>query len=650
MTMHRVTIALLIAGVLTGAATLLPSLRAEPPSLIEQFLPKRPADTRPAEAKKLIEAHRYSEAIVVLEEYLETVPGDNDSRVQLGWSCYRLGQFTQAKATFATALERDAKSDDARIGLGYSALQLEGADAAAGWFREVLEYDANHRDALEGLVTAGRRAGATRTVVQQARVAARRLEALSGTARTDAIPAGTERRLRGPEDPSKPLLVRARAIRDYLEVNEGGIWTPIFVRGFNLGAALPGRYPSQFPEDEATYRTWIEAIAGMNANAIRLYTLLPPAFYKALDAWNDRHPAQRLWLIQGVWAELPPGHDFADRHYLEEFHAETARIIDAVHGNLLLGARAGHAYGAYTADVSDSVLAYIIGREWEPFAVADHNELHDGEPTFVGRWYTVTGGEAMENWVAGVCDWAADYEVTAYRTLRPLTFANWPTLDPLHHPTEATASEEDQWMRVYRLPARAERKVVWEDDAVTLDATKIHATEQNPTGFFAAYHIYPNFPDFLNLDPRFDQARDPVGKNRYVGYLRELKAYHREQPVIVAEFGMSTSRSIAHSHPQGWHHGGMNEHEQGLIVSRMLRNIYDSRYAGAIVFEFMDEWFKSTWSVAPFESPGDRRRMWFNAESPEQSYGVMAARPASQAIAIDGKPGDWSGGTKLAGR
>lgn len=650
MPMRRLFFVLLLAVALTGAGMLLPSLRAESPSIIEQFLPKRPADTRPAEAKKLIEAKRYSEAIALLEEYLETFPRDNDSRIQLGWSCYRLGQFAKAKATFAAALERDAKSDDARIGLGYSALQLEGADAAAGWFREVLERDANHRDALEGFVVAGQRAGASRAVVQASRVAARRLESLAGTGPSDAIPAGTERRLRGAEDPAKPLSVRARAVRDYLEVHENGVWTPIFVRGFNLGAALPGRYASQFPEDEETYRAWLEAIAGMNANAIRLYTLLPPAFYRALDDYNDRHPAERLWLIQGVWAELPPKHDFKDAHYLEEFHAETARIIDAVHGNLVLGARAGHASGAYTADASESVLAYIIGREWEPFAVADHNRIHSGEPAFEGRWYTVTDGEAMENWVASVCDWAADYEAKSYRTLRPLTFANWPTLDPLHHPTESTAAEEDHWMRVYKLPARAERKVVWEDDAVTLDATKIRATPENPTGFFAAYHIYPNFPDFLNLDPRFDEARDHLGKNRYVAYLRELKAYHGEQPVMVAEFGMSTSRSMAHSHPQGWHHGGMSELQQGRIVSRMLRNIHESRYAGAIVFEFMDEWFKSTWSVAPFESPADRRRMWFNVESPEQSYGVMAARPASQAITIDGKAVEWGSATKLAGR
>jgi hypothetical protein len=64
----------------------------------------------------------------------------------------------------------------------------------------------------------------------------------------------------------------------------------------------------------------------------------------------------------------------------------------------------------------------------------------------------------------------------------------------------------------------------------------------------------------------------------------------------------------------------------------------------------MDEWFKSTWSVAPFESPADRRRMWFNAESPEQSYGVIAARPAARSIRIDGRRDDWSDSKILAAK
>ena len=43
--------------------------------------------------------------------------------------------------------------------------------------------------------------------------------------------------------------------------------------------------------------------------------------------------------------------------------------------------------------------------------------------------------------------WAAmlGYELDRYHALRPIAYTNWPTLDPLHHPTESTAEEERRW-------------------------------------------------------------------------------------------------------------------------------------------------------------------------------------------------------------
>ena len=37
---------------------------------------------------------------------------------------------------------------------------------------------------------------------------------------------------------------------------------------------------------------------------------------------------------------------------------------------------------------------------------------------------------------------AVAHETEYYRRQHPVGFASWPTLDPLHHPTEATAAEE----------------------------------------------------------------------------------------------------------------------------------------------------------------------------------------------------------------
>jgi hypothetical protein len=150
-----------------------------------------------------------------------------------------------------------------------------------------------------------------------------------------------------------------------------------------------------------------------------------------------------------------------------------------------------------------------------------------------------------------------------------------------------------------------------------------------PAGFFAAYHVYPNYPDFMNLETRYD------------AYLDDLKRYHGHQPVLVAEFGISTSRGVAHVQPEGWNHGGHDERRQGELVASMMTTIHDKGYAGEIVFEFMDEWFKGTWSAAPLEIPSERRRLWFDAESPEQSYGLIANRPSTP-VRVDGDPSDWS--------
>jgi len=608
-----------------------------------KLLPKPPADFRPQQAKAAADARRFTEAIAILEDYLEDRPEDGDARVLSGWCQYRVGRFDKARDSFAVVLKANPQSDDARVGLGYATLQTTGAEDGAKWFRQVLAKDALHRDALEGIILAGQREGASRALRTEAMKAARTLQSVSKTFRPEHLPAGLEKRLRGPASETEPLSVPARAVRDFIEIEESGVWRPVFIRGFNLGVALPGRFAAEFPRDQALYAGWLDAIGSMGANAVRIYTLLPPEFYRALKAHNSAHPNERLWLIQGVWTELPPDYDFSDPDYLAGFHAETARVIDAVHGNLVLGPRPGHAFGVYDVDASGSVLAYIIGREWEPFAVSEYNKLHAGEVDYEGTYFKVESARPMERWVAGVCNFAAEHEARHYRALHPLTFANWPTLDPLDHPTEANRAEEDYWREKHGVPfPPVLTGLPWEDDAVSLDATLIHPTEAMTAGFFAAYHIYPNYPEFMNTEPDYDRGRDDQGKDRYVAYLASLKAYHGEQPVLVAEFGISTSRGVAHVHPQGWNHGGLTETEQGELVSRMLRNIHSQRYAGGIVFEFLDEWFKSTWSVAPFESPADRRRMWFNAESPEESYGIMAARPNSARIVLDGKSDDWN--------
>lgn len=535
--------------------------------------------------------------------------GAND-QLRLGWCRYKSGDFRAAEKRFDAALEREPSSVPATVGKGYAAMQLGRIAEARAAFRKALASDPADRDARKGLSLAALRAPAE------------------------------ELRLDPDADPSLDLAVPARALRDFLEVRVDGEYRPLFVKGVNLGAALPGKYPTEFPLDESVYSGWLDTIADLGANAVRLYTLLPPEFYRALAAHNARPGARRLWLIQGAWAELPDGNDFSNPDYVEELDAEIARVIDAVHGDVVLPPRPGHAAGIYDTDASASLLGVLVGREWEPYAVKAFDTSHP-LGSYDGTYFKVESAPAMEQWVARECDTAAKYEAKRYRTLHPLSFANWPTLDPLRHDTEANRNEEDAWRARYGIPfPEAFREAPWENDAVSLDATKIAPTPAMPAGFFASYHIYPNYPDFLNLEPAYGAEATSTGTSRYAAYLRALKRYHGHQPLLVAEYGISTSRGVAHVQPEGWDHGGHDERRQGALIAQMTSALHDAGYAGGVLFEFMDEWFKGTWSRASLELPAERRRLWFDAESPEQSYGVVANRPSTP-VRVDGDPSDW---------
>lgn len=534
-------------------------------------------------------------------------PCAGSTPLEIGWCRYRAGSFAEAADLFEKVLVLRPGDADATVGLGYARLQLGDIEPSRSLFRAVLARHPRNLDARRGLSLAAMRG------------------------------AGEVIRFERDADPARPIAVPARAISDFIEVRgDDGSYAPLFVKGVNIGAALPGRYPTEFPAEVAVYLDWLDLIAGLGVNTVRVYTLLPPEFYQALATHNALSGSRKLWLIQGVWAELPDDHDFSNPDFISEFEGELSAAIDAVHGDLVMPPRPGHASGIYTTDVSSALLALIVGREWEPYAVSAFDAMHPEMTRWKGRYFSVENATAMETWVARMCDYTAGYEAKRFRMLHPLTFANWPTLDPLRHESESSRAEEDAWKAKYGIPyPEALREPPWENDAVSLDATKIAPTADMPAGFFAAYHIYPNYPDFLNVETRF------------APYLADLKRYHGHQPLLVAEFGISTSRGIAHVQPEGWNHGGHDERRQGELVSSMLSTIHETGYAGGIVFEFMDEWFKGTWSATPLEIPLERRRLWFNAESPEQSYGLMANRTSSP-VRVDGDPSDWTGIPVLA--
>jgi len=391
---------------------------------------------------------------------------------------------------------------------------------------------------------------------------------------------------------------------------------PFFVKGVNLGAALPGKWFTEFPKDEHLYLKWFSNMKEMHFNSLRLYTLLPPSFYRAFRLFNETRPEDPLFLIQEIWPEEhPPENNYWGDPYNRDYLNEIRLSLDALHGNKDIPVRAGRAWGSYTADISPWVMAYLIGREMEPYEVLATNRLNPAK-TYSGTFLSALQGPATEAWLASCCDAAVQYEQSRYFESHPVGIVSWPTLDSQVHPSEWTDPE---------LNGRAPF-----NDKAVVSINRIEMTGSDFGGFFGAYHIYPNYPDFMNNQSSYSTYNDSVGSFRYGGYLKEFIEEHTKYPALVAEYGISTSMATAHFNPDGYHHGGLSEEKQASGIIRMSKAIRNEGYAGTVIFEWIDEWAKKTWTTEPLMIPYDRHALWHNVLDPEQNYGLIAMKADSR--------------------
>jgi len=422
----------------------------------------------------------------------------------------------------------------------------------------------------------------------------------------------------GPGDPSEaPTPRRFRIGDDGFEVAVGdGPFTELGVRGVNLGMAKPGRFPGEAAITRAEYDRWLAAMGELHVNVVRVYTVHPPAFYRALAAYNRSH-AEPIYVLHGNWIGEETLREAGDATSVSAaFDRSFRQVIDAVHGATTVAPEPGYASGTYDADVSDYALGYVVGIEWPPAVVRETNRV--GEPDgSEDQYLTAPDAPPFERWLAARLDAGVAYEIDEYGAQRPAAFTNWVTTDPLSHPSEPFVDE----------------------DAVSVDPDAVAATDAYDAGTFAAYHVYPYYPPLLNETPEYVDYVDHRGEpNSYAGYLNDLVGA-TDHPLLVAEFGVPSSRGIAQKDVHGRDQGRHTEAEQGEILAAMYEDVREADTAGGVVFSWHDEWFKRTWNLAPFSDP-NRRPFWSNVQTPEQRFGLLSFDPAD-AVPLDGSPDAW---------
>jgi hypothetical protein len=382
-----------------------------------------------------------------------------------------------------------------------------------------------------------------------------------------------------------------------------------FLPGTDLGATTPGHLPGELAITPADYTRWLNEMSGLGIRAVRIYTIQPPAFYRALAAHNTAHPGDPVYLVQGVYL---PNDIYLQKQNLydpvatQTFTGELRDAVAAVNGRLVRAPRHGFASGTWTANVSRWTAGWIIGVEWDPLATAATNRRNPHAPAVHGRYfYSTPDASPAERWLAARMNDIATAEAATGWTA-PIAFANWPTADPLRHPGEPNPQE----------------------DMVGVDAAHVLPTSNWPGGTFASFHAYPYYPDFLRYQPSLQHYVLAGHADPYAAYLHDLLTHFKGvMPVMITEFGVPSSLGSAHSGVLGWSQGDHSERQSMVIDARLLRMMRQLGMAGGFVFEWADEWYKKTWNTQFHQVPAGRLQLWHDVFTNEQFFGIVATDP-----------------------
>jgi len=557
----------------------------------------------------------YRRALDEFQKAYRIAPNSLDVIMMLGWANLKMRRYEEARFYFDRAIRIDPRTEEAQLGAAFVALETGRGKIETGVLRKVLGRrggDPNVRIVTAGaLVQDGNNLDAAaiyrdllndRNYGQAAQVAFEDLYGLKGFA-NDRVPEGLPEVRR----PSQ-TQVRYRAAEGAMwQLGRGG-WEKMYVNGIDLGPAAPGYYPAAMPTDGEMYAAWVQQAAQLNANVLRTYTLLPPAFYRAFKHHMDQ--GRKLLLYQQVWVGRPPDDDLYDDKFMEDTKAEIRYVVDALHGRGNVPPKKARGNGLYVTDVSSQVGALLLGGEMGAAVAVHTNVINAGKNRYDGKYLSVSNADPAEVWYVQMLDYLVSYETETYNWQHPVAIVDPPASDPAL-PTEG----------------------------------KMGVKPALYAGLFAAYAAFPYYPETVMRNPQFQRARDSEGPNPVYGYLRDLRS-RLTYPLVVSALGVPSSIGIKRFQSTGWNEGGHSEEEQARILARLVRSAREAGCAGSLVFELIDEWYKDGWLKHGFKPSPERAPLWLNDMDPAERYGLTGYRPRQWRL-FAGDAAAWESQQKL---
>jgi len=380
---------------------------------------------------------------------------------------------------------------------------------------------------------------------------------------------------------------------------------PYFVKGICYSPFIAGDAPWVGSLTHVSFAKDMKEIKELlHANTLRVYQVLPKAFY-------DAARANGLMVIQGIHLQVDETTDIFEAAAFKRLKDHVLAEISRVH----------------IARASDVILAYSVGNEMSSTVIRNVILNHQDRPRFKGTYYSTPDQAVLprvdnyagcakpvssfpdphpfQSFLAELADAAAAREVALYGGHHLYGYAT----DPNH---SLALSAKDRLTPDRTLP-------------VALDFLDL-----------IFENVYSYFPPFLRF-------------KGYRAYLLEVARVYPDTPYLVLECGYSTSPARQGNEcavgplcgqpqtaqPNSFCFGKNTEAEQatGIASQWQAATTEPSPVAGFCVFEYYDEWWKSD---LPIDQHNDNRpEEWFGIKAVEGTAAqpLIRAKPAFETVA-----------------
>lgn len=440
------------------------------------------------------------------------------------------------------------------------------------------------------------------------------------------------------ESDTENVLVTAKAKGENIFLTSEKGEQIIDIKGVQISGSLPGHYPKEDFADKQTYKKWFNQIQDMGANTISVCSIMPSVFYDAVYEYNlkNREP---LYVFQGISVDdyaQNSGSDAYSPLLYDKFSDDCIDAVDIIHGKKGYSLESGSsgASGFYYRDISEWVIGFILGTEWNPDTVAYTDHMQKNK-NFKGSYlYTADNASPFEAMLADIGNTVINYETSKYGVQRPISFYNSRLTDPFIY-----QSDEAELYNKH----------------VQIDTEHIIADKSFKAGLFAAYAVYPNSTELLSFEKypeKLLQKNEKLPENTDTGdlyevYLALLNAHH-SVPVVVSEFGTSAARGSIKKDDNG-EIKPVTEQMQGEIITDCYNDIKQTGCAGGIICQWQDEWYKRSWNTQAYEDTFSSLN-WNDCQTDSKNYGLLTFDPGNkESICItDGDTSEWNNDAPVA--